>query len=206
MQLPLRWLLCLNVSFALLVAMGSRRWVIRALACVAMVAVLAFVWHRILPPWWDDADDVAEMLDNQQNGSGYDGIDEYVPEGVDVYGIKTDARHVTFDGNGTSRIHVTQWGPESKSFSANLSQPGKLVLKLFSYPAWKVEVNGQPVQTAMHKVTGQLVIPVAAGDNQVQVTLVRTRDRELGGLISFGAVILVLGLVPFKRRGAVLSP
>ena len=204
-QLPLRWLLCLNVSFALLVAMGSRRWMFRALACVAMLAVLAFVWRSVQPPWWDTSDDVAEMLDNQQNGSGYDGIDEYVPEGVDVYRIKPDARHVTFDGNGTSRIHVTRWGPETKSFSANLSQPGNLVLKLFSYPAWRVEVNGRPVQTAMHKVTGQMVIPAEAGDNQVQVTLTRTRDRELGGLISFGAALLVVVLVPYKRRDAVFS-
>ncbi len=204
-QLPLRWLLCLNVSFALLVAMGSRRWMFRALACVAMLAVLAFVWRSVQPPWWDTSDDVAEMLDNQQNGSGYDGIDEYVPEGVDVYRIKPDARHVTFDGNGTSRIHVTRWGPETKSFSANLSQPGNLVLKLFSYPAWRVEVNGRPVQTAMHKVTGQMVIPAEAGDNQVQVTLTRTRDRELGGLVSFGAALLVVVLVPYKRRNAVFS-
>jgi hypothetical protein len=146
-QLPLRWLLCLNVGFALFVTIGSRRWVVRALACVAMLAVLGYVWHRVQPPWWDDSGDVAEMLDHQQDGSGYDGIDEYVPEGVDVYEIKDDARHVTFEGNGTSRIHVTQWGPESKSLSANLSQPGKMVLKLFNYPAWKVEINGRPVQT-----------------------------------------------------------
>ena len=119
------------------------------MACLVMLAVLALVWHRIQPPWWDDSGDVAEMLDHQQDGSGYEGIDEYVPNGVDVYEIKQDARHVTFQGNGGSRIHITQWGPESKSFTANVSQPGKLVLKLFNYPAWKVEVNHRPVQTGM---------------------------------------------------------
>jgi hypothetical protein len=204
-QLPLRWLLCLNVGFALLVAMGTQRWVVRALACFAMLAVLAFVWHRVQQPWWDDADDVAEMLDHQQDGSGYEGIDEYVPDGVDVYEIKKDARHVTFEGNGTSRIRITQWAAESKSFSANLSQPGKLVLKLFNYPAWKAEVNGRAVQTGMLKVTGQMVVPVEAGDNQIRITLARTRDREIGGLISFGTVILILALLPYKRRLANLS-
>jgi hypothetical protein len=204
-QLPLRWLLCLNVSFALLVTMGTRRWLLRAVACLAMLAVLALVWHRVQPPWWDDADDVAEMLDHQQDGSGYEGIDEYVPDGVDVYEIKKDARHVTFEGNGTSRIRITQWAAESKSFSANLSQPGKLVLKLFNYPAWKAKVNGRAVQTGMLKVTGQMVVPVGAGDNQVQITLARTRDREIGGLISFGTVILILALLPYKRGIAHLS-
>ena len=203
-QLPLRWLLCLNVGFTLLVTMGSRRWLVRALACLAMLAVLGYVWHRVQPPWWDDTGDVAEMLEHQEDGSGYDGIDEYVPDGVDVYEIKKDARHVTFEGNGTSRIRITRWGPESKSFSANLSQPGKLVLKLFNYPAWKVEVNRRPVQTGILKVTGQMVIPIEAGDNQIQVTLARTRDREIGGLISFGTGILILALIPFKRRNVPL--
>jgi hypothetical protein len=205
-QLPLRWLLCLNVGFALLVTMGSRRWLVRALACFAMLAVLAFLWHRIQPPWWDDADDIAEMHDHVQDGSGYEGIDEYVPNGVDVYEIKKDARRVSFEGNGASRIRITEWGPESKSFSANLTQSGKLVLKLFNYPAWRVEVNHRPVQTGLLAVTGQMVIPVEAGDHQVQVTFARTRDREIGGLISFGTGILILGLMPYKRRIAQFSP
>jgi hypothetical protein len=205
-QLPLRWLLCLNVGFALLVTMGSRRWLVRALACLAMLAALAYVWHRVQPPWWDDAGDIAEMQDHQQDGSGYEGIDEYVPNGADVYEINKDARRVTFEGNGASRIHITQWGPESKSFSANLSQPGKLVLKLFNYPAWRVEVNRRPVQTGLLQVTGQMVIPVEAGDNQIRITFTQTRDREIGGLISFGTVILILGLMPFNRRIAHLSP
>ncbi len=53
LQLPWRWLLCLNVTFALLVTMAWRRWFIRALICIAMLAVLAFVWHRVQPPWWE---------------------------------------------------------------------------------------------------------------------------------------------------------
>lgn len=205
-QLPLRWLLCLNVGFALLVTLASRRWLVRALACLAMLAVLAFVWHRVQPPWWDTADDIAEMENNQKEGSGYEGIDEYVPNGGDVYEIKKDARRVAFEGNGSSRIRISEWGPESKSFSANVSQPGKLVLKLFNYPAWRVEVNRHLVETGMTKPAGQMVIPVGEGDNQVRITFVQTRDREIGGFISFGAVVLFLTLMPFKRRIAHLPP
>jgi 6-pyruvoyl-tetrahydropterin synthase related domain len=205
-QLPLRWLLCLNVGFALLVSMASRRWLLRALPCLAMFAVLAFVWHSVQPPWWDTTDDIAEMENNQRDGSGYDGIDEYVPNGADVYEIKKDARRVAFEGNGASRIRITEWGPESKSFSANVSQPVKLVLKLFNYPAWTVEVNRRLVQTGMTKPTGQMVIPVEEGENQVRITFVQTRDRKIGALISFGAVLLILGLIPFNRRGAHLPP
>ena len=204
-QLPLRWLLCLNVGFALLATMATRRWWLRAATCVAMVAVLIFVWHRVQPPWWDTAGDVAEMLDNQQTGVGYDGIDEYVPSGADVYEIKNDARRVSFEGNGTSRIRILEWGPESKTFSAIVSRPGRLVLKLFSYPAWRVEVNGLPVRSEALSVTAQIAIPVEAGENYVRVTLARTRDRKIGGYISLATLILMLGAIFYRRRTAFLS-
>jgi 6-pyruvoyl-tetrahydropterin synthase related domain len=199
-QLPLRWLLCLNVGFALLVTMATPRWLVRPLACLIMLAVLGFVWHRVQPPWWDDAGDVAEMLDNQQNGTGYEGIDEYVPKPADVYEIKHDARRVTFEGEGSARIRITQWGPESKTFSANLSRPGDLVLKLFNYPAWKVAVNHRPVTTGTHEITGEMVIRADAGENQVQITFARTCDREIGGIISLTTAILLLGALLHDRR------
>jgi hypothetical protein len=199
-QLPLRWLLCLNVGFALLVTIADQRLLVRALACLVMLAALIFVWQRVQPPWWDDAGDVAEMLDNQETGAGYEGIDEYVPSGVDVYEIKQDARRVTYDGSGSARIRITEWAPESKSFTANVSQPGKLVLRLFNYPAWRTEVNGHQVRTAMLKTTGQIVIPVEAGDNQVTVVFTQTRDRQIGGWISLAAGILTLGMFFTNRR------
>lgn len=199
-QLPLRWLLCLNVGFALFITIADQRRLVRALACVALLAALIFVWQRVQPPWWDDAGDIAEMLDNQETGAGYEGIDEYVPSGADVYEIKKDARRVTYDGGGSARIRITEWAPEAKSFSAVVSQPGKLVLRLFSYPAWRTDVNGRPVQTGMLKPTGQIVIPLAAGDNQVRLVFAQTRDRQIGGWISLAAGILTLGMVFANRR------
>ena len=96
-----------------------------------------------------------------------------------------------------------EWDPNQSPSAANVSQPGKLVLKLFNYPAWKVEVNGHLVQTGTRKVTGQMVIPVEAGDNQVQITFARTRDREIGGLISFVTVILILGTAALSSGAAI---
>jgi hypothetical protein len=203
-QLPWRWLLCLNLALALLLTMAWRKWLFRGLACVVMLAVLVWVWHRVQPPWWDNAADVAEMQDNQRSGSGYEGTDEYVPNGADAYEIDKAAHQVSFDGAGSSQIHITQWAPESKAFTATVSQPGKLVLKLFNYPAWQVEVNSCPVQAGTIDVTGQMMIPVAAGENQVRIIFARTRDRLLGGLISLTTgILLFIGML--YRRRAILS-
>ena len=191
-QLPWRWLLCLNVPFALLTTMAWRRWAARAVVCAAMLFVLVIAWHRIQAPWWDTSADLNEMLDNQQDGSGYEGTDEYVPTGADPYEINKEARRVTFDGAGHSRIEVKQWDAESKFFIADVTSPGKLVVRLFDYPAWHVEVNGHPVASETHEVTGQLMIPVEAGQNQVRITFIRTWDRTAGGLISAATVLLVI--------------
>jgi hypothetical protein len=188
------------VAFALLTAMACRPWVQRSLACVVMLVVLVWVWHRVQPPWWDTAADIAEMQDNQQSNLGYEGTDEYVPTGADAYEINKDAPQVTFEGDSGSRIHISRWAPESRSFTVSLSHSSKLVLKLFNYPAWKVEVNGRPEKTGTVDVTGQMIVPVEAGENQVQITFTRTPDRTIGGLISFGTVIVILGWTFFRRR------
>ena len=193
-QLPWRWLLCMNVSFAVLVTLASQRWLVRALACVVMLAVLVWVWHWAQPPWWDTAGDVAEMQDNQEEGTGYESVDEYVPAGGDAYEINKDARRVTYEGAGNSRIRVTEWTPESITFSAYVSQPGQLVLKLFNYPAWRAELNGHNIPTLTRPVTAQMMIPVEAGESRVHIRFTRTPDRTLGGSISFVAGLVVLGM------------
>lgn len=199
-QLPLRWLLCLNVVFAALATLATKRRLTRALICLAMFGLLAFVWHKVQNPWWDDAGDVAEMQDHQLDGTGYEGIDEYVPSGGDVYEVKRDARRVTFDGKGNARLRISQWDPELKSFDANVSQPGNLVLRLFNYPAWNVEVNHRVVQTDLLELTGQMVIPVEAGDNQVRITFARTPDRKIGAWITGITIILMMSLFLFRHR------
>src|SRR5206468_4911756 len=115
-QLPWRWLLCLNVVFALLVIMAFRRWWTRLLLCIVLLAVVAFAWHRVQPPWWDTAADIAEMLDNQQEGSGYEGVDEYVPADADASEIRQDAPLVTLEDKAGDQVHVQHWDSELKVF------------------------------------------------------------------------------------------
>jgi 6-pyruvoyl-tetrahydropterin synthase related domain len=196
LQLPWRWLLCLNVSFALFVTMASRRWIVRILVCVVMLAVLTVVWHRVQAPWWETAADFDDMLAHQQSGAGYEGTDEYVPLGADPYEIKPDAPLVALEEvvpGQTPGIQIERWSAESKLFTAQVDRPDRLVLRLFNYPAWRVEVNGQLVEASTRDVTGQMLIPVPAGENRVQITFTRTWDRTLGGIISAVAAFFLAG-------------
>jgi hypothetical protein len=200
MQLPWRWLLCLNVIFALLFGVGWRRWTPRILICVVMLIVLASGWLLVQPPWWEKAGDFPNALADQQTGKGYEGTDEYLPVASDAYDVKPDAPPVALENDGKAQIRVQEWAAEQKSFTAEMSQPGNLVLHLFTYPAWMATVNGQEVETDNQDNTGQMLVPVNAGENRVRVSLIRTHDQILGDGISAATVVCMLGWLRFSRR------
>jgi hypothetical protein len=204
LQLPWRWLLCLSCAFALFVTLASRRWIVRLLICLTMLAALTFVWHRIQPPWWDTSADIRELLEHQHTGAGYEGTDEYVPLGADPYETKQDAPRVALDDsqapNQIPQLQIQQWNAESKAFTAVITHPAQLALRLFNYPAWRVEVNGQPVANSTRAVTGQMLIPVQAGENRVQIMFTRTWDRTLGGFISVVTALLLALFVALRRK------
>jgi hypothetical protein len=209
LQLPWRWLLCLSCAFALFVTLASRRWIVRLLICLAMLAALTFVWQRIQPPWWDTSSDIRELLEHQQTSAGYDGTDEYVPFGADPYEVKQDAPRVALENSAAPnqiQLQTQQWDAESKTFAAVVSQPGQLVLRLFNYPAWHVEVNGQPAATATRAVTGQMLIPVEAGENRVTIMFTRTWDRTLGAIISFVTALSLAIFVALRRKRPMANP
>jgi len=195
MQFPWRWLLCLGVPFTLLLTLGVKRWTSRVALYLATLCVLAFVWHHFQPPWWDNTADMREMQENMETGDGYEGTDEYTPVGVDPSTLDKNARRVTVEGPAHAAIRVSQWSPEIKIFTADVSAPDNLALHLFNYPAWRVEVNGRQVQAGTREGTGQMLVPVEAGANRVQITFIRTGDRMAGAWISLLALTLVFTLL-----------
>jgi len=199
MQFPWRWLLCLSMIFSIFVAAGMRRWSGRGAICAISILVIVMAWHRIQPPWWDNAGDLREMQDNMEDRIGYEGTDEYTPVGADPAAIDKNARDVTVAGPARAAIRVLRWDAESKMFTAEMSAPDQVALRLFRYPAWQAEVNGRVVQTASAE-TGQMLIPVQAGMNRVQVIFIRTWDRTAGGWISLLAVISLFAWIRLSSR------
>jgi len=196
-QLPWRWLLCLNVPVGLAIPLALRRWWVRGLICAVAVGVVLITWNRLLVPWWDTTADIQEMLDSQHDGIGNEGVDEYVPAGVDPYEADQKAPLVGFIGKGAAKVQVEQWWTESKSIDAESSAAGTLVLRLFNYPSWRVMVNGREIKTASAQPAGQMSVPVSAGKNQIRIVFVEGNDRKLGFATS--AVVLAIVLIWFFR-------
>ena len=195
MQFPWRLLLCVDVPFTLFLLMATRSWISRCAVYLAMLGVIVFGWNHYQPPWWNNAADLREMQDNVATGVGYEGTDEYAPQGADPSAVDKSVRRATVAGPARAAIHIIEWDAERKLLTADLSATDTLALKLFNYPAWKVEINGRPVQAMSREGTGQMLIPVQAGMNKIEIVFMRTWDRTLGALISAFAVLLAVALV-----------
>jgi hypothetical protein len=126
--------------------------------------------------------------------------------GADPAAVDKTSRDVTVDGPARAAIHVMRWNAVAKEFTAQVSSADQLALKLFPYPAWKVEVNGNPITPSLRKSTGQMLIPVQEGLNRVQIRFVRTWDRTVGAWISAVTFLLVLLWFLWPGRAPALKP
>jgi len=202
-QFPWRLLLCLSLCLSIGVVMSVPRWWGRFAVCLTMLLVVVVLGRHYQKPWWDHADDLREMQDNMADGIGYEGVDEYMPLGADPSAIDQDTLKVRVDGPAHAAVHVFYWNPESKMFTAEMSAPDRLTLRLLRYPAWKVEVNGREVETTARENTGQMLVPVEAGMNRVQIRFTRTWDRTAGGWISLVSALGLVGwMLRARERGA----
>jgi hypothetical protein len=224
-QLPFRWLLCINAALAILLAIATSqsaapqpsiprsaitrsaitRWAARALVSVILLFVLVLAGHRIQPPWWDTSGDIAEMEDAISDEIGYEGTDEYVPVGADPSEVKKDLPPVSDSGGTAASVQMLEWDATEKHFVAHTDSAENVTVRLFNYPAWKVIVNGKPAATETSEVTGLMVIPLPAGENDVQINFGRTSDRLVGGLVS-GISVILFGVAWIMTKPKPQSP
>ena len=189
-QLPFRWLLCMNAALAMLLPMAAKRWTSRLLASAVFLAAVILAGYRIQPPWWDMAADIREMSDAVADGTGYEGADEYVPAGADPYELNKSLPRVSNDTGAPVPSKVLAWAQTEKHFKVHAAAAQNLTVRLFNYPAWEILVNGKPTETHRTDVTGLIVIPIAAGDNDVHIHFRRTSDRIVGDIVSLISVAL----------------
>ena len=205
-QFPWRWLLVMNVVLAFALALALRRWWWRVAVCAIALSPVAVAWHNMQSPWWDQTADIQEMVDNQQDGIGNEGVDEYVPIAADSTNIDQNARLAAYVGNGSAKIAIEKWQAESRALRADATAPGNLALRLFNYPSWKVSVNGHEAQTQTLERTGQMLIPISAGENRVEIHFIEGWDRKVGGMVSICALAIAALLFVKRSHHEQLSP
>lgn len=198
MQFPWRWLLCLNVPLAIFVGKAWRSWWGRAIFYFLLLGAIYYASGRAVPPWWDHAPDITVMLNNQTSGAGYEGADEYAPPNADSSQLKPDAPKASYEGNGTAQITVNQWSAEKKIIRVAATQPGKLSLHLFNYPAWRVSLDNKTVPAESGNA-GQMQVPIPAGNSNIKIWFAATWDRTVGKIVTLLTMAFIAALA-LKRR------
>jgi hypothetical protein len=160
-----------------------RRWWLRLVIFVLALAPVVVSAHWILMPWWDTAADVRELVDNQHDQIGDEGVEEYTPAGVDPYEVDQKVALAKMDGAESAKITVMRWDNEYRDVAVTSGSGGRLLLRSFNYPLWRVKVNGKSItsKTGPH---GEMMVPLVAGDSRVEIVFMEGWDRLVGAIIS----------------------
>ena len=192
------------------VATSRRRLAVVLGCCVALLAGTGVLIARAT--YWD-SDDLQDVLAAVSSGQGYEGTYEYCTRGGDQTDLAAGSPLVSFlpDEPGPSaggrpespqpdRASVEVWQPERKVLAIDASSPVRAAVRLLNYPAWRIRVNGVPVESESDPDTAQMIVALPAGRSRVEVRFVRTPDRTVGGTLSGAAALLLIAMAGFGSR------
>ena len=217
----------------------ARRWLRVAVVagCAAVflgsTAIAAFYFFQPC----DDEDAVAPMVKAYRSGEGFEGVYEYSPVNADNGLVATalpDACLVTnprtvlgildtpganpdwwVEQHSCEAIYsatppFAQANPQHLHIIADIPHAGYLILRLRTYPAWRITVNGRPAHTFNPRDDGLTAVLMQQGRVTLDAEWTTTPDVWAGRLISMVAAffLALLGLLErrFKRfRPAHLS-
>jgi hypothetical protein len=196
-----------SVSYACLVAGAAAR----RLGWLWMAAILALVsgtgTFLVKHTWWDP-DNLATMHDAMDEGQGFDGTDEYDPQGDDRSNLPMRAplaQPLPLEGvslqRGDVNVQIPLWTTNEKRVRVKSRERVRLALRVLNYPAWRVEVNGHAIKPESAEDDGQMIVTLDSGESQITASFTRTKDRTAGMGITFGSVLLALGLAMRRKRG-----
>jgi hypothetical protein len=212
-QFPWRWMSILTIPFVYFLAAAVARcrlrwlWIAATLALLSSTAIF-LVQHT----WWDD-EDFPTLRATIASGEGFDGTDEYDPIGDDHYNLPARAPRAQVlppseDSESPAataaatppKIVIERWTPERKIVRVESPQPARLALRLLNYPAWQVQVNGSRIRPASADDSGQMIVPLPAGQSRVTARFTRTRDTILGAIISILSLLVGVFLFWWSSR------
>jgi hypothetical protein len=208
---------------------AARRWPRMAVSIIcsalflASTAIAAFAFFQPC----DDEDAVAPMVQVYRTGAGFEGTDEYAPVDTDNSIVATglpDACLVT-DPNTTLGVLDTpganpDWWVEQHScdatFASSLSaahvpdghlriravlpHPGYLILRLRTYPAWRITLNGNPAGPLAQRDDGLIDLPVPQGPIDLTVDWITTPDIVAGRWLTVLSLLVLATLYGMERR------
>jgi hypothetical protein len=217
----------MGIFFAGAVWVARWRWrfvVLIACTAVFLAAIITAGFNFFQACDADDA--VWAMVDVLHSGVGFEGEDEYAPPRVDQSLLAMNLPEACFTSSPATVLGLgpegtdREWSPDQKSCEATFaaspdhgkpalehlnidavtSHPGYLILRLRSYPAWQVTVNGRIVQALPERADGLIDVPVPQGSVSLAVNWITTPDIRAGRWLSALALVFITALCFVERK------
>jgi hypothetical protein len=210
-QFPWRWMSIVAlgaIMFTVSSARGRMRWVWMLFAALA---IFGSAHYLVKHAWWD-TEDMPTLQAAIQDGAGFEGTDEYDPAGDDHGDLQQKLPRAFLvsdagkpEAGSNAKIVIEQWTAEHRSVRVITAKPDRVELRLLNYPAWRVTVNGSAVSLRHPEGTGQMIVPVSAGESELRVDFTRTPDRVLGGWISIVSAVASISLLFYRRNWPLIA-
>jgi len=204
---------------------SAKRWQRAAVAilCALVFLTTTFFAAKTFLRVCKEGDSMTDLLELYRGGGGLEGADEYEPPDSDHWKIATGLPDACFSrgsdtvlGTATTDGAIPAWQPQQGSCEATATaqsstpehlriatqtaRSGFLILRLLSYPAWRITVNGKPVETADLRDDGLIAVPVPQGAVALAVDWTTTRDVVAGRCVSALAFLFIIGLGVLERK------
>jgi hypothetical protein len=217
----------MGIFFASAIWVDRWRWRVVVLSACIVVFLAATITAGFNFFQACDADDaVWAMADVFHSGSGFEGADEYAPPRASQSLLAMNlpvacltSSPATVLGQGPEGADL-EWSPDQKScettfassplrgkpasehlnINAVTDHPGYLILRLRSYPAWQVTVNGKIVRALPERADGLIAVPVPQGSVNLAVNWITTSDILAGRWLSALALLLITALCLLERK------
>jgi len=196
-----------------------------AILCTFAFLATTFVAGRTFLRDCKEGSTMRDLLDFYHGGGGVEGTDEYEPAGSDHWTIASGLPDACFSRGSDTVLGVVAadgatpaWRPEQGSCEATANaqvrrpeqmriatrtaHTGFLILRLLSYPAWRITVNGKPAQQADPRDDGLIAVPVPQGAVVLAVDWTTTPDVVAGRCVSVLAFFLLIGIGLLERKKA----
>jgi 6-pyruvoyl-tetrahydropterin synthase related domain len=227
LQFPWRFLLVVEAPMAILFAAAiwpRKSWKRGAVAALSTVFFLSTVMFATRTFFLEchPSELLPNLLTQYHAGTGFWGADEYAPPGSNGAVVATGLPDACLSSNFNTALGLggtpttnPAWRPEQGSCTATTAaklrqpehlqiattttQPGYLILRLRSYPAWRVTVNDRPATNLPKRDDGLIAVPVPQGPIDLKVDWTTTPDVIIGRWLTTLSLLLLTAL-GFQER------
>jgi hypothetical protein len=200
-QFPWRWLSVASLMLALLGGVGISllqaqriQVIVTAALCLIM---LGTSWNYFRPEsYMSNPHDLYYTEPEKIRREMSQILPDYIPQAMSDTLPPREALYLIPAGL-EKQVEVLVDRGHQKLFKTTFLSPVEFNPLIASYPGWKVEIDGKPVEWTSGGQFGTILVDVPAGERLVGISLGRTPVRAVSDAVTLGSIVLLIGAATY---------